>query len=104
MKFISEPITPAEGSFDFADTPVGEPPLPRRFTWRKTEYEVECILQRRRESSADATHGSGEMYARKHWFRIRTTDGTVMNLYFERQPRSKAQRKTRWWLFTIEEP
>jgi hypothetical protein len=25
-----------------------------------------------------------------------------MNLYFERQPRSKAQRKARWWLYTIE--
>jgi hypothetical protein len=26
-----------------------------------------------------------------------------MNVYFERRPRSKAQRKTRWWLYSIME-
>ena len=102
-RFVSEPIRPIEESIDFADTPVGEPPLPRRFIWRDTEYAVEDILERRREADRDRTHGSGEVYARKHWFRVRTTTGEIMNIYFERQPRSKAERKRRWWLYSIRE-
>ena len=101
-RFVSEPIHPAEDSFDFADTPVGEPPLPRRFTWRGTEYTVAEVLERRRETGP-CTHGSGEFYARKHWFRVRTTTGEVMNLYFERHARSRAEQRIRWWLYSVEE-
>jgi hypothetical protein len=38
--------------------------------------------------------------ARKHWFRLETTDGTEMQIHFERQPRSK-QKTKRWWLAAI---
>ena len=100
-KLISAAIKPVADSVDFGDTPVGEPPLPRRFVWRGTEYVVEEILGRRREVGRDATHGSKQTYVRKHWFRVRTTSGNVMNLYFERHARSKAQRTTRWWLYTL---
>lgn len=103
-RLISEAITPFKDSFDLSDTPVGEPPLPRHFTWRGDEYMVAHILERHRELGRDATHGSKEMYLRKHWFRVRTTSGHVMKIYFERHAKSRAQRKTRWWLYTIEEP
>ncbi|NQU41698.1 hypothetical protein HQ520_00320 [bacterium] len=48
--------------------------------------------------------GSGERYVRKHWFRIRTTDGQEMKLYFERQARSAREAKKRWWLHSVIEP
>lgn len=99
-RFVSEPIRPDEASIDFAGTPVGEPPMPLRFVWRDTEYAVAEILERRRETAA-CTHGSGELYARKHWFRVRTESGEIMNIYFERRPRSSAERKKRWWLYSI---
>jgi hypothetical protein len=99
-RFVSEPIRPAEDSFVFAGTPAGEPPVPQRFTWRDTEYTVAEVLERRRETGP-CTHGSGELYARKHWFRVRTTTGEVMNLYFERHARSRAERKKRWWLYSV---
>lgn len=103
-RFVSELVHPAEESFDFAGTPAGDPPIPRRFKWRDKEYTVADVLERRRDTGP-CTHGSGELYARKHWFRVRTTTGEVMNLYFERHARSKAQRKKRWWLYSImEEP
>ncbi len=102
-KFISEAIKPVADSMDFADTPVGEPPLPRRFVWRGTEYTVDKILESRKEVGRDATHGSKQKYVRKHWFRVRTTSGHVMNIYFERHAKSKAQRKRRWWLYTLVE-
>ncbi len=47
-------------------------------------------------------HGSGEMYLRKHWFKILTEQGPQMTIYFDRQARSKRQSKARWWLYTIE--
>jgi hypothetical protein len=33
---------------------------------------------------------------------VETTDGTLMELYFDRQPRSR-QKMQRWWLATIVE-
>ena len=104
QRFVSEPITPAEDTFDSAETPVGKPPLPMRFTWRDQEYEVDRVLDRRKETGADKSHKSGEMYVRKHWFTVKTTSGHTMKLYFERQARSKAQNKSRWWLFTVADP
>ncbi len=55
----------------------GEPGLPHQFRWRKTNWEVAEILESRKEHG-DCTHGSGERYVRKHVYRVRTTDGTVL--------------------------
>jgi len=97
-QFVSEPIRPVPGTADAAAMAAGAPGLPRRFTWRETEYEVAEVLDQWRETRP-CKHGSDEMYARKHWFRIRTTDGTEMTIYFERQPRSGHEVMKRWWLF-----
>lgn len=104
QRFISEAIVPVGDTFDSADTPIGEPPLPMRFVWRDTEYAIDRVLERKRETAPDRTHGSGEMYLRKHWFTVRTTSGHIMKIYFERQPRAKSQAKARWWLFTVADP
>lgn len=104
QRFVSEPIIPAEDTFETSETPIGEPPLPMKFTWRDDEYEVDRVLNRTKETEADRTHGSGEMYVRKHWFTVKTTSGHTMKIYFERQARSKAQKKSRWWLFTVTDP
>ncbi|MBT7300722.1 MAG: cytoplasmic protein, partial [Victivallales bacterium] len=45
-------------------------------------------------------HGSSEQYVRRHWFRVETTDGSEMRIYFDRQPRPGANKK-RWWLATV---
>ena len=100
-EFISEAITPVEGSFDTASMATGEPGLPQRFRWRGTEYEVATVLERRK-TTGPCQHGSGEQYVRKHWLRIETTDGMEMELYFDRQSRTK-DAKQRWWLATITE-
>lgn len=100
-EFVSEPIEPVAGTFDSAGMARGEPGLPERFVWRGTEYEVADILEVWKESGPCKT-GSPERYLRKHWYKIRTRDGLEMTLYFERQARSKMQRKTRWWLYTIQ--
>src|SRR5688572_32265738 len=44
--------------------------LPQRFTLRGREYVVAEVLERWKTSTPDR----GEMYLRRHWFRVRTTD------------------------------
>ncbi len=98
-RFVSECIVPIKDSFLTSSMSTGEPGLPMRFRWRDTEYEVARILEKWK-TTGNCRHGSSEQYVRKHWFRVETTDGTEMQIYFERQPRSKRNNK-RWWLATI---
>jgi hypothetical protein len=99
--FISEMIKPLMGTFDTAAMTRGEPGLPKKFIWRDNEYEVAQVLEVWKETGP-CKSGSPELYLRKHWYKIRTADGKIMTLYFERQARSKNQNKARWWLYTIE--
>ncbi len=99
-QLISESITPVLNKMDVAAMTRGEPGLPKKFIWRGKEYEVAELIERWKDTGP-CWSGSGERYVRKHWFRIITTDGLVMKLYFERQARSSAERKKRWWLHSV---
>ncbi len=77
----------------------GAPGLPRKFTWRKKEYTVAEVLKSW-TSTAPCTHGGTEQYVNKHWYMLRTEDGSEMQIYFERKPRA-GQSKKRWWLASI---
>ena len=105
-RFVSEPIRPlfeipSEDPGATADhtAAIGEPILPTRFVWREREYAMGELLEAWKELSP-CHSGSGERYVRKHWYRIRTTDGIEMKIYFERQARSKGSARRRWWLFS----
>lgn len=102
-EFIAEAISPVPGALDTAGMTRGEPGLPRRFTWRGREYAVAEVLSRWKETGP-CRHGSPELYVRKHWFQVRTQDGSVMKLFFERQPRSAREKSRRWWLHTVIPP
>jgi len=98
--FVSESIRPvASGTFGDRMA-IGEPGLPPVFFWRGKKYPVETVLERWKEL-APCTHGSGEKYVRKHWFKFATAPGSIMTVYFERQPRRGSNPKSRWWLFKI---
>jgi len=99
-EFICEAIKPVAGTMDTVAMARGEPGLPGEFIWRDQEYAVAAVLEKWKETSP-CRSGSPERYVRKHWFRIRTADGAEMKIYFERQPRSARERKTRWWLYTV---
>jgi hypothetical protein len=79
---------------------AGAPLLPAKFIWRGVEHVVSEVLETWKETGP-CTHGSGERYVRKHWFRIRTARGDEMKIYFERKPRSVREVKQRWWLYTF---
>lgn len=99
-RFVGEAITPVAGSFDSAAMASGEPGIPQAFVWRGRTVEVTAVL-RRWHDTGPCSHGSGEMYVRKHWFEVATTAG-IMKVYFDRQPRY-GRRDRRWWLFSIRE-
>ncbi len=100
--FISEPIAPLGGSFDPAGMARGEPGLPHKFRWRKREFTVGRVLEQWKEHG-DCKHGSGERYVRRHSYRVETTDGTIMCLYFLRSMgRGKWTKPTRWRIQSIE--
>jgi len=99
-QFIGETIKPVPGSLDTCGMAAGEPGLPRRFIWRDREYAVAEVLEKWKDTSP-CRHGGDERYVRKHWFKIKTTDGDEMTLYFERQASRGGRRKREWRLFTV---
>jgi hypothetical protein len=100
--FISEPIVPLDASFDTTGMARGEPGLPRKFRWRKKEFHIAEVLEMWKEHG-DCAHGSGERYVRKHGYRVRVTDGSILQLYFIRSfGRGKFQTRSRWWIQSIE--
>ncbi|MBI5093306.1 MAG: cytoplasmic protein [Candidatus Hydrogenedentes bacterium] len=101
-RFVSEQILPVGETFGASGMARGGPGLPARFTWRGQEYAVAEQIEQWHETGP-CTHGSGEQYVRKHWFKIRTSGGSEMTLYFERQARTSRSRKARWWLYTVTE-
>lgn len=98
-QFICEAVVPEASSGRLSDALRGEPALPMRFQWRDRDYDVKEVIEKWK-TTGPCHHGSGERYVRKHWFRIRTSDGLEMTLYCDRQPR-RGQSSKRWWLYTV---
>ena len=98
--FVGEAIEPIAEAMDTRRMAAGEPGLPMHFRWRGEEHMVAEVLEQWRQTGP-CTSGSDEQYVRKHWYRVRTTGGVEMKLYFERQARSGRDRKVRWWLHTV---
>jgi len=100
-EFVGENIEPVHGTIAAAAT--GAPGLPGKFVWRDIEYSALDVLQTWKETSR-CTHGSGEKYVSKHWFKIKVDDGRTMKIYFERQARRGSGGKRRWRLYSIALP
>lgn len=103
-QFISEPITPVAGAFDTSLMRQGLASLPSAFTWRGKRYEIIEVLEHTKQSSREGGFACGELYLRRQMFRVRLDTGEEAQIYFERQPRAGATRKTaksRWFLYTL---
>jgi phosphoribosylglycinamide formyltransferase-1 len=99
-EFVCAAVTPVPGSFDTRSMVTGAPGLPLAFDCRGQRYRVVECMDAWKETGP-CTHGSRERYVRRHWFLIRTEDGSMLKLYFDRQPRSRAAR---WWLHSRRPP
>jgi hypothetical protein len=98
-EFIGEELHPVAGEGDALAMSRGEPGLPRRFLWRGREYRVIGVIETWK-TSGPCRNGSGEMYLRKHWYRIRVEPVAVLTVYCDRQARDRERPKARWWVFS----
>jgi RimJ/RimL family protein N-acetyltransferase len=97
--FISERITLEPGSSDVSAMSRGEPGVPKAFVWRGSRFETAHLVLTRRDMGTDR----GDVYVRRHYYEIETTDQLRMVLYFERNPSDRTKRKA-WWLYTLAFP
>jgi hypothetical protein len=103
-EFVSEPITPHAGTFDAAAMATGLPGLPRGFTWRGAAYRIDEQLETWKASAPEGGRPGGERYLRRHYFRLRMSDGAVWTVYFVRQAPRSGPAKLRWFLYLVERP
>ena len=101
-ELVSEPITPHAGTGDAGRMAQGEPGLPAGFTWREDSYDVVEQLAAWKASSREGARAQGELYLRRHYFRVKMSDGGVWVVYCLRQTPRSGNPKRRWFLYTIE--
>jgi phosphoribosylglycinamide formyltransferase-1 len=99
--FLSEPILPVKGTFDPTGMSRGEPGVPHEFHWREKKFTVAAVLERWKDTG-ECRNGSGERYIRKHNYRIRTSDGDILQIYFQRSVGRGKMPKMRWWIRGVE--
>ena len=99
-QFISEPIKPVIETCDTRRMSIGAPGLPKEFIWRGQKITIIDTLRIWRTTGA-CRHGSGEVYARRHWFKIKTANHGTMKIYFNRSSLGRI-KEIGWWIYTIE--
>lgn len=100
-ELISEPIVPRAGTSDVSAMGRGEPGLPTGFTWRKEDFQIVELLDKWKHSSRECG-GAGNLYLRRHYYRLRMSDDSVWTIYFVRQTPRSGNPKQRWFLYTVE--
>ena len=92
-RFVSRPIAPSgDGFLTAADG--NAPPVPQAFAWEGGMLRVAAIVRTWRTTKTDR----GDAYLKRHWFELRTQDGAILEVYYDRQARRGASQ---WWLYTI---
>ena len=109
IKFISESI-----DVHFNQPPVLEkkPGPPDAFTWRGERFQIIEVMSewhdyRRRgrmarnmqPKHAAAAERRGSWGVGQDYFRVRTADGRIFDLYYDRAPKDVDRRKGAWFLY-----
>jgi Domain of unknown function (DUF6504) len=101
-EFVSEPISPVGGPADLMAMGKGEPGLPSRFAWRGEEFEIVQRLETWKHSEREGVRSAGELYLRRHYYRLNMSNGSNWTVYFTRQPLRSGPSKARWFLYEID--
>jgi hypothetical protein len=109
LHFIDEPIT-----VEFDVPPVREksPICPDRFIWDGESYQVSESLaewsdftrrgkmaRNMRPAHATVAAGRGSLGVGRFFFRVRTQNGQIFDLYYDRAPKDAIHRKGEWFLY-----
>lgn len=100
-EFVSEPIKPRAGTADRAAMATGVPGLPDGFDWRGTSFDIVATLETWKASAAEGGRPGGERYLRRHYYRLKMSDGSVWVVYFLRQTPRGGSAKRRWFLLSV---
>lgn len=100
-EFVSEAIAPLSGGFDTAAMSTALPGLPRGFVWRDCEIAIARVLETWKFASREGSHAQGELYLRRHYFRLQMSNGTEWTVYFVRQTPRSGNPRRRWFLYSI---
>lgn len=101
-ELISQPITPKAGTFHAAAMGRGEPGLPVGFLWRDGDFTIVEIISAWKHSSNEGGRAGGDVYLRRHYYKLRMNDHTIWTVYFVRQTPKSGSPKLRWFLYTME--
>jgi hypothetical protein len=109
IRFIAEPI---EVRYDQPPALEKKPGCPDAFVWRGKTYRlVEKISEwhdyhrrgrmARNMQPAHATvaESRGSWGVGQDYYRVRTSDGRIFDIYFDRAPKSADDRKGSWYLY-----
>ena len=108
-RFLGEPITP---EFDVAPALEKKPGCPDRFVWNGTTFAIVELLSEwhdyeRRDRMAHNMRPDHLATARRRgswgvgrdFYRVRTDADRVFEIYYDRAPRGRAQRKGSWFVY-----
>ena len=108
LRFISEPV---DVYFDQPPLLEKKPGPPAAFAWRGERYQIIEVLSewhdyRRRgrmarnmqPQHATAAARRGSWGVGQDYFRVRTSNGRIFDLYYDRAPKDVDQRKGSWFL------
>jgi len=93
-RFVGRPLEP-DGNEFLTPSANGEPPLPAAFRWDEGIMAVRAIRRTWRSTKSDR----GDVYLKRHWFEIETFDGSVAQIYFDREA---GRGRAHWWLYTVD--
>jgi hypothetical protein len=107
-RFIGDPITV---EFDKPPLFSKKPDCPARFHWQEATFVIAEVLEewrdyRRRGRMGDnmrpehaaVAEQRGSWGVGRYYFRVRTADGRIFELYYDRAPKDVDQRAGAWFL------
>jgi hypothetical protein len=109
MRFISEAV---DVEFDEEPALTKKPGCPDRFIWRGETHHVSEMLKewhdfgRRgrmahnmRAAHLTAAERRGSWGVGRDYYRVRTGDGRIFDLYYDRAPKTAGHRRGAWFLY-----
>jgi hypothetical protein len=109
LHFFDDPI-----SVEFDLPPIREksPTCPDRFTWNGERYQIGEKLaewsdftrrgkmaRNMRPAHATVAASRGSLGVGRFFFRVRTQNGQIFDLYYDRAPKDANRRKGEWFLY-----
>jgi hypothetical protein len=109
IHFITQPV---EVHFDQPPLLEKKPDAPDAFTWREERHAVAEVLsewvdfERRgrmrrniQPQHAAVASNRGSWGVGLFYFRVRTAEGRIFDLYYDRAPKDASRRKGAWFLY-----